>query len=1073
MKMMKGTLIPLGLCWLLASACSEPSAPNGGQSATPDYPEVAPSFLRALEWRSIGPYRGGRVSAVAGDPRNPLVFYFGANGGGVFKTIDGGTYWEPVSDGFFKTGPVGAIAVADSDPNVIYAGGGDTCMRPDMASGDGVYKSTDAGKTWVHLGLEETRHIGRIRIHPQNPNLVYVAAFGHAFGPNAERGVYRSKDGGETWELVLFKSERAGAIDLSMDPTNPRVLYAAIYQFVRKPWDEVSGGPDSGLYKTTDGGDTWTDLSDRAGLPKGIKGRIGVAMSPVRSSRVWAVIEAEDGALFRSDDSGATWQRISEQRDLRRSPSSYMHVYPHPKDPETLYILSYQAWKSTDGGKTFTTWPTTHGDHHDMWIDPRNPDDRMIQGNDGGATVTLNGGVTWTPQYSQPTSAFYRIAVDNQFPYRVYGTQQDNSAISTPSRTNDAAIPFGASYPVGGSESGHIAPKPDDPNIVIAGAIGSGAGGVGILKKYDHRTGLGGGRVINVWPEDTYSSHSVKDQKYRFNWTYPILFSPHDSDVLYVAGNVVFRSTDLGQSWDIISPDLTKNDTSVMVPVSGGPISSLGFGQTFTSVIMSLAESPLRAGELWAGSDDGVVHLSRDEGKTWTNISSTEWPEWLRINTIDLSRHDPATAYLAANRYLMDDQRPYLYKTTDYGETWQEITNGIGENDFARAIREDPVRPGLLYAGTERGVYVSFDAGASWQSLQLNLPAAPVHDLLVKDNDVVIGTHGRSFWILDDVAPLRQITTEVTRSSVHLFSVTPTYRLIGRRSSGVRAGEALRVYGYGRAAGDAVAFREVEGPNGEIKRYYLNAGQNPPDGVVVTYYLKERPAEEVTLTFKDQNGDVIKRFSTTEDPRVPAEAGTNRFVWDMRYPNARQLSPGAALSSMEWPRAAAPVAAPGKYFVQLEVTGRTREEAFEIRKDPRVPESEADLTAQFTLWMQVRDRLSESTDTVQRLREVREQVEERERRAGQARVKDAAERIKARLATIEAGLTRVVGRNPMHLPPKGLHQKLATLTNVIGSADGAPTRWTYAVAEELSARLAEHVEQLKALVDSDLTAFLK
>ena len=480
--------------------------------------------------------------------------------------------------------------------------------------------------------------------------------------------------------------------------------------------------------------------------------------------------------------------------------------------------------------------------------------------------------------------------------------------------------------------------------------------------------------------------------------------------MLYVAGNVVFRSADLGQSWDIISPDLTKNDTSVMVPVSGGPISSLGFGQTFTSVIMSLAESPLRAGELWAGSDDGLVQLSRDGGKTWTIISSTEWPGWLRINTIDLSRHDPATAYLAANRYLMDDQRPYLYKTTDYGETWQEITNGIGENDFARAIREDPVRPGLLYAGTERGVYVSFDAGSSWQSLQLNLPAVPVHDLLVKDNDVVIGTHGRSFWILDDVALLRQITTEVTRSSVHLFSVTPTYRLIGRRSSGVRAGEALRVYGYGRAAGDAVAFREVEGPNGEIKRYYLNAGQNPPDGVVVTYYLKERPAGEVTLTFKDQNGDVIKRFSTTEDPRVPAEAGTNRFVWDMRYPNARQLSPGAALSSMEWPVAAAPVAAPGKYFVQLEVTGRTREEAFEIRKDPRVPESEADLTAQFTLWMQVRDRLSETADTVHRLRGVRKQVEERERRAGQAGVKDAAERIKARLVTIEAGLTRVVGR---------------------------------------------------------------
>ena len=582
---------------------------------------MPPDFLRALDWRFIGPTRGNRVSAVVGDPRNPLVFYYGGNGGGVFKSVDAGLYWQNVSDGFFKTGPVGALAVAESDPNVIYAGMGDTDMRPDMASGDGVYKSTNGGKTWVHVGLEETRQIAKIRIDPTDPNLVYVAAFGHAFGPNPERGVYRSKDGGKTWQRVLFKSERAGAIDLEMDPSNPRVLYAAIYQFVRKPWDEISGGPDSGLYKTTDGGDHWTNITANLGLAKGVIGRIGIAISAAKPSQIWALVEAADGALFRSDDSGATWQRISEQRDLRRSPSSYMRVYaPNPKDPDILYVLSYDAWKSTDGGKTFKTWPTTHGDNHALWIDPKNPD-RMIEGNDGGATVTLNRGDSWSPQYNQVSAAVYRIAIDNQFPYRVYGTLQDSDTISLPSRTSGAATSFHDTIGTAGSESGDVAVKPDDPSVVIAGSYSSGPGGEGQIKIYDGHTGLSGGRNITIWPDDTYSSHSVKDMKYRFNWTFPILFSPHDPNVLYAAGNHIFRSKDLGQSWDIISPDLSRNLMDVVPAVSGGPITSLGFAQTFTSVVFSLAESPLKAGELWAGTDDGLVQLSRDAGKTWTIIS--------------------------------------------------------------------------------------------------------------------------------------------------------------------------------------------------------------------------------------------------------------------------------------------------------------------------------------------------------------------------------------------------------------------------------------------------------------------
>ncbi len=599
--MKRRTLIAL-LCavltWFVLPASvvgtSGPAPDERGQAGAAKSAQAAPpaSVFNALEWRFIGPPRGGRVSAVAGDPRNPLVFYFGASGGGVFKTIDAGTYWEPVSDGFFNTAPIGAIEVSDSNPNVIYAGTGDTAMRPDMATGDGIYKSSDGGTTWVHAGLKETRNITRIRIHPQNPDIVFAAAFGQTFGPNPERGVYRSKDGGKTWQRVLFKSDRAGAIDVAMDPINPQVLYASLWQFVRTPWDEISGGPDSGLYKTTDGGDTWVPLNDRP-LPQGIKGRIGLAASPAKAGRVWALIEAADGALFRSDDSGATWQRVNEARYLRTMPASYNTVYAHPKDPDTVYVMSYDFFKSTDSGKSFNQIPTPHGDNHDVWIDPRNPD-RMIEGNDGGANVTLNGGVTWSSIYNQPTAAIYHIAVDNQYPYRVYGTQQDNSAISVPSRTHDGAIGLGAAYWVGGSESGYIAVRADDANIVFSGSIGSSPGGVGAMSRYDHRTRED--RVITVWPEDQYASEATKDLKYRFRWDFPLMLSPHDPNVLYVAANRVFRSTDQGQSWNIISPDLTANDTSKMQEIVGGPITSTSFGHTIASVIRTLAESPVTKG---------------------------------------------------------------------------------------------------------------------------------------------------------------------------------------------------------------------------------------------------------------------------------------------------------------------------------------------------------------------------------------------------------------------------------------------------------------------------------------------
>ena len=1037
---------------------------------------VDKSFFRSLEWRSIGPPIAGRAPAVTGDPRDPSVFYFGSAGGGVWKTYDAGTYWQNVSDGFFTTGSVGAIAVAASDPNVIYAGTGEVCTHPDIEGGDGVYKSTDAGKTWTNVGLKESEHIGAIVIHPRNPDVVYVAALGHHYGFNPERGVYRSKDGGKTWKRVLFKSDKAGAVDLSMDPSNPDVIYASIYQLLRQPWSEPSGGPDSGFYKTTDGGDTWTEISRNPGLPKGVLGKIGVAVSPSRPNRVYAVIEAADGGLFRSEDSGATWQLINKQRDFRWLASSYTHIIAHPTEPDTVYLPWMQLFKSTDGGLTLTSLPMPHSDHHALWIDPRNPQ-RMIEGSDGGAIVTVNGGKSWSSQYNQPTAEFYHVTVDTQFPYRVYGTQMDNSAISVPSRTHGAAIEWKDCYAVGTGESGNIAVRPDDPNIVFVGSIGSSGGGGGNLLRYNHRTGQQ--RLIAVWPEDQYGS-PVKDVKYRFHFTYPVLLSPQDPNVLYVAANKVFRSSTQGSSWEVISPDLTKNDLSKMQEIDGGPITSQGFSSQYSSVIFALAASRLKRGELWAGSDDGSIHLSRDDGKTWLNVSPKDLPEWTNISTIDVSPHDPGTAYVAANRHELDDQRPYVLKTTDYGQTWQHIENGVGPRDFPRVIREDTVRKGLLYLGTETGVYVSFNAGASWQSLRLNLPAVPVHDLVVKDNDLVAGTHGRAFWILDDLTPLREMTREVTEAPAHLFKVLPTYRLLGGRGSGGGGGGPASGPDYLRISGDGIALHETRRADGTVARTYLNAGNNPAAGVVVTYYLKQKPEDDVSLTFLDANNQVIRQLSSAGGegggPGVPAAPGTNRFVWDMTYPGAREIPPGQFLP-LEWARAQLPVAPPGRYKVRLHAGGRDYEQTFEIRKDPRVSATEQDLRAQFALMLQVRDKLSQVTDAVNEVRKVRGEVAQAAKRmgvgSGAQAATEAAAKLDARLVEIEGTLTRLLGPNPMRVPPKTLNIRLATLTAVVQSSDEAPPRQAYDVFEDLAGRADAQLTELKNLKEREISEFMK
>ena len=655
---------------------------------------------------------------------------------------------------------------------MIYAGMGESCIRGDVSYGDGVYKSTDGGKTWVHLGLEDTRQIARIRVHPKDPDLVYVAAFGHAFGPNRQRGIFRSKDGGTSWDQVLFRSENAGAIDLCLDPNNPRILYAAIWEAWRTPWSLTSGGPGSGIFKSTDGGDSWQEITGNPGLPAGLKGRIGIAASAAKPGRVWATVEAEDIALFRTDDGGATWEKVSDDQDIQGRPWYYQHVFADPRDPEIVWVLNYQAWKSIDGGKNFQKVSTPHGDNHDLWIDPRDSR-RMIEGNDGGACVSFNGGESWSTIYNQLTAQFYHVAADNQFPYRVYGTQQDNSAISVPSATHKGAIPWGDCYVVGNSESGHIAVHPEDPNIVISGAVGSSAGGGGNLLRYDHRTGQV--RIITVWPE-LGTGRGAIEMKYRFQWTYPIQLSPHDPDVLYVAGNLVFRSHDQGGTWEAISPDLTRNDITKM-ETSGGPITRDTSGAETYGTIFAFAESPHQRGVFWAGGDDGLVHISMDGGGTWQDVTPPNLPAWTLISMIEVSPHEPEAVYLAATRYKLDEPSPMLFKTSDYGKSWTDISQGVPEADYTRVIREDPARRGLLYAGTETGIYVSFDDGASWISMQGNLPVVPVYDLLVKDNDLVAATHGRSFWVLDDLTPLRQVTTGVIEKPVHLMQPRITVRL--------------------------------------------------------------------------------------------------------------------------------------------------------------------------------------------------------------------------------------------------------------------------------------------------------
>jgi photosystem II stability/assembly factor-like uncharacterized protein len=983
-------------------------------------------FFSSLKWRNIGPNRGGRSIATGGSAARPLEYYFGATGGGVWKTTDGGTTWKPVGDGQLSTSSVGALAVAESNPDIVYAGMGETALRGNIIQGDGIYKTTDGGKTWKSAGLADTQAVARIRVDPSNPNTVFVAALGHPYGPNDERGVFRTTDGGNSWKKVLFRDQRTGAVDLCLDPRNPQVLYAALWEVFRTAHSLSSGGPGSGLFKSTDGGDTWTELTRRPGLPTGIVGKIGVAVSGADSNRVFAIVEAADGGIFRSDDGGSTWTKVNDERRFRQRAFYYTRIYADPKERDQVYVLNTGLYRSTDGGKAWKAIQVPHGDNHDLWIagnDPR----RMINGNDGGANVSINGGETWTGQ-RYPTAQLYHVVTTAHVPYHACGAQQDNSTACMP--VTGSGDEF---YAVGGGESGYIAADPRNPDIFYAGSYG------GLLTRYDRRTGQA--RAINVWP-DNPMGHSSSDMRERSQWTFPIVFSPLEPGTLYVGTQHVWRTRNEGQSWERISPDLTRADPSTMGP-SGGPITLDQTGVETYATVFTIAPSRKEPGTIWVGTDDGYVQITRDAGSTWQNVTPADLPPFARISLIDASPHQAGTAFLAANRYQRDDRAPYLYRTDDFGTSWRKIVSGIPAGDFARAIREDPSRAGLLYAGTEHGVHVSFDGGTGWQPLRLNLPVTPVHDIAVTPADVVVATHGRSLWVLENVGVLRQLTPAVAGSKVHLFTPLDATRSVGR-------------------------------------------------GAAIDYYLAQ-PADKVTIEVLDVEGKVIRHFTGTapseekeklagtasdeeegssrsQEPRVATAKGTNRFLWDTRY-----AGPTTFPRMILWaasPRG--PKAPPGRYHVRLTVGGDIQTADFTLATNSALTSvTEADLQEQFRLATEIRNRVSQANEAVIRIRSLKEQIADRAEKAKPARVKPAAAALAVKLTAVEGAVYQYrnqSSQDPLNYPIR-LNNKLAALMGIVETADGKPTDQSYAVFKDLSSRLDAELAKLDGLVAGDIAAF--
>lgn len=1008
-------------------------------------------LFRGMKYRSIGPFRGGRSLTAAGIPGDPTTYYFGATGGGVWKSTDGANTWSAIFD---KDGSpsIGSIAVAGSDPNVVYVGTGEACIRGNISNGDGVWKSVDAGKSWKYVGLKDSRAIGKVIVNPHNPDIAFVAALGHPYGPNTERGVFRTTDGGKTWDKVLYKDENTGAIDVTFDPQNPHILFASLWEARRTPWSLSSGGPGSGIYRSTDAGTTWKKLEEH-GLPKGPYGRIGLAVA-ANSERVYAIVEAkEGGGFYRSDDGGDTWDLVNSSHSLLQRAWYYMHVIADPQDVNTVYVADVEFFKSTDGGRSFNKVKVPHGDNHGLWIDPKNTK-RMIASNDGGVTVSLDGGNSWTREDNQPTAQFYHVITDTRTPYYVYGAQQDNSTVAIASRSDDGAIGRDNWYTVGGGEAGYIAPNPTDPNIVYAGDY------QGNITRFDRRTNQI--QSINVSPEIS-DGRGAAPLDHRFQWTAPIVTSPHDPNTIYYGGERVFKTSDGGMHWEAISGDLTRNDKSKQQP-SGGPITIDDTGTEYYDTVFSIAPSPLAKGQIWAGTDDGLIQLTRDEGKTWTNVTPKDLAEWSRISLIEASPHYAGAAYVAVDRHQNDDLAPYIYKTADYGATWSRITAGIPDGSFVRAVREDPKRKGLLYAGTERGVFVSFDDGAHWRSLQINLPIVPVHDLVVKNDDLVLATHGRAFWILDDVSPLRQFADSVVAEDVHLYQPATAYR--------VHAGDA--------------------------PEHLTFDGKNPPHGAVIYYYFKKAPKPEakpgeVTIEILDASGTVVRKFSSNKtepleeplDPddkkpekQIKPEDGLNRFVWDLRYDEANRVP---AYFLWEYNEGAkGPLALPGNYQVRLTANGKTLTAPLEVKIDPRVTVSQADLEKQFKLEMNVREQLNRVYDAVNQIQDVREQLEGLKKRVvpgdSTKPLLDGASALEAKLIAVRDPLINFkisASEDSLAYVP-GIDAKLAFLSMAVaGFADSAPTEAENREFDKLKKQTEELLARWDQVRTADIGTFQK
>ena len=1005
-------------------------------AAHPSAVEPESALFASLTWRNVGPDRGGRSIAVSGVRGRPNEAYFGAVGGGLWKTADGGETWAPVTDGQVRSASVGAVAVSESNPDEVFIGMGETCIRGNIMAGDGVYKSTDAGKSWKHVGFERSENIAKIRIHPTNPDIIWVAAFGKHSAPNPERGVYKSTDGGATWRRVLFRNDSTGAIDLSVDRTNPNVLYASLWQAYRTEYTMSSGGAGSGLFKSTDGGETWTEITRNPGLPAGMIGRIGVAVSPANAGRVYALVENTNGGLFTSDDAGATWTRTTDSRNVRQRAFYYTHVTADPKNADAVYMLNTSAFRSTDQGKTMTSVGNgTHGDFHDLWVDPDDPQ-HLVIGNDGGGAVSRNGGQQWTDE-DYPTEQFYRVATTAHIPYHLCGSQQDNSTLCIPFNWNLGpargrqiqGLPEGRApqvwYTAGGGEPGYIAPDPKNPDLYFAGTNNGG-----FLDKYDRR--LGQGREVNPYPW-MYSGEPSSEIRERWQWTYPVIFSPANPNLLYVSSQRVWLTPDGGRTWKAISADLTRHDPKTMGH-SGGPITGDMNGPEVYAVVFALGPGKQNTNVLWAGSDDGLVHVTRDGGVTWTNVTPRDMPAFGRVSMIDASSFGDGTAYVSVRRPLMDDYAPYIFKTADFGRTWTKIVAGIRADDYVHAVREDPWRRGLLYAAAQHGVYVSYDDGAHWSSLRRNMPDAPVSDLQVKENELVIATHGRGFWVLDNASALRQVTPAIAESaSPHLFAPATAYR------SGI--------------------------------------------GAVFNYWLKA-PATVVTIDVLDANGNVIRTFgqdSTVAAPSgggrrfggtapPPRTAGLHRFTWDLNYAGATTF-PGMILWGAT---TAGPAAPPATYTVRLNVDGQTQNQPLSVKRNPWNPDvTDADLQAQFDMAIRIRDKVNEANQAVIDIRNVKAQVANRLTRADDAALKSVGGRLTANAADVEDDIYQVQnqsGQDPLNFPIK-INNRLASLLRAVSAGDGRPTSSIPEIFAIQSGQLKVQTDRLAQVWKADLTAF--